>query len=244
MQTIAHSLLTFVSPRRRNCRNPLACFICPNTGSTTCLRSRYRLRRPALRIVSAIACIRGLRFSTRPAVGSVSPCLDTTRRQVDRDPAIIHGVQVGFGGEPGVARHLPQLAAEVRTRLVDKRDEGSEIGRVGAQLLGDDDLVGGIDRNLTVVAGDEPALVGHDPAVPVGEVTLRPIGRRGVRRRVRGPVFARTTLLHARGRAGAIGIGRLPGPALASASSCALAARIRARRRCLSAIQAGVSSPR
>ena len=75
VQTIARSPLTFFRPRRRNCRQPLAYFICPNTGSMTCLRSWYRRRRQALRIVSAIACIRGLRLSTRPAVGSVSPCL-------------------------------------------------------------------------------------------------------------------------------------------------------------------------
>jgi hypothetical protein len=37
---MAHSPLTFSMPRRRNWRNPLASLICPNTGSTTCLRSR------------------------------------------------------------------------------------------------------------------------------------------------------------------------------------------------------------
>ena len=35
-----HSPATFCSPRRRNCRNPRAYLICPNTGSTTCFRSR------------------------------------------------------------------------------------------------------------------------------------------------------------------------------------------------------------
>ncbi len=40
VQTIAHSALTWSRPRRRNCRKPRACLICPNTGSTTCLRSR------------------------------------------------------------------------------------------------------------------------------------------------------------------------------------------------------------
>ncbi len=38
--------------------------------------------------------------------------------------------------------------------------------------------------------------------------------------------------------------GGLSAPARASASSCAFAARMRSSRRCLSAIQAGVSSPR
>ena len=53
VQTIAHSALTLVRPRRRNCRKPRACLMCPKTGSTTCLRRRYRLRQPARRIVLA-----------------------------------------------------------------------------------------------------------------------------------------------------------------------------------------------
>jgi putative transport protein len=40
VQTIAHSQRTFSMPRSRNWRKPRACLICPNTGSTTCLRSR------------------------------------------------------------------------------------------------------------------------------------------------------------------------------------------------------------
>ena len=34
----AHSWLTRWTPRRRNCRKPRACLICPFTGSTTSLR--------------------------------------------------------------------------------------------------------------------------------------------------------------------------------------------------------------
>jgi hypothetical protein len=40
VQSIAHSLDTFSMPRRRSWRKPLACLMCPKTGSTTCLRSR------------------------------------------------------------------------------------------------------------------------------------------------------------------------------------------------------------
>ena len=49
MQSIAHSPLTLFKPRRRNCLKPLACLICPNTGSTTCFRRRGDLlfRKPA-----------------------------------------------------------------------------------------------------------------------------------------------------------------------------------------------------
>jgi len=32
VQIIAHSAFIFSIPRNRNCRNPLACLTCPNTG--------------------------------------------------------------------------------------------------------------------------------------------------------------------------------------------------------------------
>jgi hypothetical protein len=32
VHTSANSALTFPIPRSKNCRNPRACFICPNTG--------------------------------------------------------------------------------------------------------------------------------------------------------------------------------------------------------------------
>jgi hypothetical protein len=38
IQTSAHSPCTFSTPRSRNCRNPRACLICPNTGSTIAFR--------------------------------------------------------------------------------------------------------------------------------------------------------------------------------------------------------------
>jgi hypothetical protein len=34
VQIIAHSARTFSTLRNKNCRKPLACLICPNTGST------------------------------------------------------------------------------------------------------------------------------------------------------------------------------------------------------------------
>src|SRR5712691_4213927 len=39
--TRAHSARTLSIPRNRNCRNPRACLICPNTGSTITLRAAY-----------------------------------------------------------------------------------------------------------------------------------------------------------------------------------------------------------
>ena len=38
--SLAHSQVTFSTPRRRSCRKLRAASICPNTGSTICLRSR------------------------------------------------------------------------------------------------------------------------------------------------------------------------------------------------------------
>jgi hypothetical protein len=39
VQIMAHSARTFLTPRNRNWRNPRACLICPNAGSTTCFRN-------------------------------------------------------------------------------------------------------------------------------------------------------------------------------------------------------------
>ena len=39
VQISAHSAFTLSMPRNRNCLNPFACLICPNTGSTTCFLS-------------------------------------------------------------------------------------------------------------------------------------------------------------------------------------------------------------
>ena len=44
VQISRHSSLTFSSPRKRNWRKPRAALIWPKTGSTVCLRNRYRLR--------------------------------------------------------------------------------------------------------------------------------------------------------------------------------------------------------
>jgi hypothetical protein len=52
-QIICHSACTFPSPRSRNRRNPRASWICPNTGSTTVLRSLYRS--PVLPLCAACA---------------------------------------------------------------------------------------------------------------------------------------------------------------------------------------------
>jgi hypothetical protein len=44
----AHSAWILMKPRKRNWRKPRACLIWPITGSTVCLRRRWRERRPAV----------------------------------------------------------------------------------------------------------------------------------------------------------------------------------------------------
>ena len=35
--------------------------------------------------------------------------------------------------------------------LVNQRDQGREVSRIGAELLGNDDLMRGINRDLTII---------------------------------------------------------------------------------------------
>ncbi len=112
------------------------------------------------------------------------------------------------------------------------------VGGVGGQPVGDDDLMGRIDRDLAIVAGDEAIPRGLDAAVGIGEVALRLVGWRAVL-----GLFAPAALLHAEEGPGPSG-SRSAGSVFASASRSALAARMRASRLALSAIQPGVSSPR
>jgi transposase InsO family protein len=54
---------------------------------------------------------------------------------------------------------------------------GPNIGRVGHEVVRDDHLMRGVDRDLTVVALHEAVARGQDAAVRVGEVALRPVRR-------------------------------------------------------------------
>src|ERR1700758_2730049 len=65
-QTSAHSLRTLAKPRKRNWRNPRACLIWPNTGSTIVFRAAYTVR-PAL-----VCSLRFMR-STRVALLGSGP---------------------------------------------------------------------------------------------------------------------------------------------------------------------------
>jgi hypothetical protein len=88
-------------------------------------------------------------------------------------------------------------------------NEAGLVAAVGGQALGDADLMRGVDRELAVVALDEAVPGLHDPAVGIGEVALRPLGRTAVRG-ARPPAI----IHHARGRAGLGVPGRHLGPGL------------------------------
>src|SRR5215212_11999991 len=65
----------------------------------------------------------------------------------------------------------------MNVQAVEERHEGAVIGRVGYEPIRDNDLVGGINGNLPVVALDEPVPGRQDATVWVGEVALRTIRR-------------------------------------------------------------------
>ena len=61
---------------------------------------------------------------------------DTAGREIGGDPTLRQGGEVSFGGEARVGRDLARLAAEIGFDLIDQRDKGRKIGRVGAEPLG------------------------------------------------------------------------------------------------------------
>src|ERR1700719_1375832 len=75
MHSSAHSPRTFSSPRKRNCRNPRSCLICPNTGSTMNFRVAYTAA-PTL-----VCSFRSIR-STRLAPFGNGPGLQGSRRSL------------------------------------------------------------------------------------------------------------------------------------------------------------------
>ena len=74
MQIRAHSPRTFSIPRKRNCRNPRACLICPKTGSTMNLRVAYTA---APTFVSSFRSMRSTRLaSLGKALACRALCVD------------------------------------------------------------------------------------------------------------------------------------------------------------------------
>jgi hypothetical protein len=87
------------------------------------------------------------------------------------------------------------LRPKIGVGLVNQRDQGCEVSRIGAALLGNDDLMRGINRDLTITAGDETTAAWHDATIAIGEVTLRPVWRCGGLLSVGSKLLARAGLV-------------------------------------------------
>jgi len=96
------------------------------------------------------------------------------------DPALLHGDEVRLVAEARIGRDLSWTASEPVADLVDQRHQAGIVGGSRDQTLGKDNLAGGIHRRLGVVALDEASAGRLNPAVGVGEVALRPVGRAAI----------------------------------------------------------------
>jgi hypothetical protein len=70
------------------------------------------------------------------------------RRQVAPDLAFREGLEVALAAEAGVGRDLARRAAERRRGGIEQRHQPGLVAAVGGQALGDDDLMGRVDREL------------------------------------------------------------------------------------------------
>lgn len=86
---------------------------------------------PADRLGHGLHTRLALEHAPRHGIGLAMP--DAARRQVSSDPAFGQGVEVGFGGEPRVARHFAQLAAQLCAGLVHQRDQACEVAPRAAE---------------------------------------------------------------------------------------------------------------
>jgi hypothetical protein len=102
------------------------------------LRNRYRLRRPALRILSASGCISGVRFSTRPAWDWCCRAA-SARAEIGVDLAVLHGGDVGLADTVRITRDFPRIAAQTALGLVNQRHQRGEVGRAGVEAAGSDE---------------------------------------------------------------------------------------------------------
>ena len=168
MQIIAHSARTFSIPRSRNWRKPLACLICPNTGSTTCFLKRYRLRYPPYLSFRRIAWVREPPV-LRPASAGI---LRASRGDISVDASACQSFEVGLAAITRVSRGLLGLAAQVFFDAADKRNKLALIAHAWRKGVRHDDLRCAIDGGLRVVALDIAVFRKQDAAIGIGEVAL------------------------------------------------------------------------
>jgi hypothetical protein len=79
----------------------------------------------------------------------------------------------------GICRNLFGIGAQHRANIGQQAWQSAGVRRTRLQALGDDDLMGAIDRDLSVVAGNHRLGTQRlNAAIGIREIALRPIGRK------------------------------------------------------------------
>ena len=116
-----------------------------------------------------------------PAPGMPFAVAGATRSKESVDPPAGELSEIGLITEAGVGGNLPRVGTQDFARGREQRPECAAVDRAGLQALGDNDLMGAVDRNDGIVALDDTAAARRlDAAVGIGEVALGA--------RLRGPV--------------------------------------------------------
>src|SRR6266403_690770 len=155
MQIRAHSPRTFSSPRKRNCRNPRACLICPNTGSTMNFRVAY-----------TAAPTWFARFA--PFV-----VLLLSRRYESCDLPLIQVLQILIRAIPIVGHNFFRFLSRLFFDPLQQRHQLLFIIRGLRDLLPYDQLEDRFDGDLCVVALYKSIRPFQDTGLGIGKVVLR-----------------------------------------------------------------------
>src|SRR5271155_4576702 len=169
VQISAHSACTASRARSRNCRNPRACLICPNTGSTICFSQ------------SGPAAITGALQLPPHFLGHLAADLARGLGRMLGSPGSDKGVdlpgrerqKIVLTAIARVRRNLPGLASEVGPDGIDQGNTLRTVAHALPQSMRHDDLLGPVDRRLRVVALDKAVLGQEHAAVGIGKVALR-----------------------------------------------------------------------
>ena len=170
--------------------------------------------------------------------GRLGSMLLSAGSDVTFDPSPAEGAEIGCRAVAGIGRYLVGIASEVRLDAIEQRRKVWLITAVVTERVRHDDLIIRIHCSLRVVALDV-AVLGLESLALGDSVKLRCAfgsgscdGGAALRP---GPGLSS---FFSRAACAACAL------AFASASSSALASRIRTKRVCLSATQSGSSSPR
>ena len=147
VQISAHSACTASRPRSRNCRNPRACLICPNTGSTICFRNRYAAITGALQLLPHF--LRHLAADLERGLGRM---LGSPGSDIGVDLPGRERQKIVLTAIARVRRNLPGLASEVGPDGIDQGNKLRTVAHALRQSMRHDDLLGPVDRRLRVLA--------------------------------------------------------------------------------------------